>query len=609
MTDYYAVGTGNFQGGNIWALTSGGAASVQTPTSSDNVIFDTHSTGNVTIGTNSNCLNFTMTAPGAGTITMGGTAVLNIYGSMTLNTGMTFAPNVASIINFLGTTTGLTIKHAGYLLANMNYNGVGGEWTWQDNQTNVSGAAVTITLTNGSLLTNGFSAGAANGISLSSSNSNVRSLTLGSTTWKLNPTQQAAIWDLGTTTNLTFSAASSTIVLGGDSTFNGGGLTYGTVTGSLLPGNGADNLINGANTFANLTLSNNGNSQQDFAYRLSADQVVTGTFTANGSASTANTRNYIASNIKGTQRTITAATVSASYLDLQDIIGAGAASWNLSAITGLSGDMGGNSGITFTPATSQYYRTTNAAGNDWSQAAKWFTATGGGGSAGHVPLPQDTAIFDANSFTAANSTLGNSVFHLSRMDWTGVSSNTTFQNLVAAQAYGDMTLSSGMVLTLANAFTFQKRGALAVTTNGLTLPWPITLDSATGSWPLTTNVTTSNTFLLTSGTLALSAKLQATAITLAGGTTTDAGAAGEYKGTTFSATGGTHVIRKLTLSSTFAQSGSSSITVPVGGSGSWATSWTWTGVLFTFLTQGPTTWTAGTYLVGASSSGVSWLSC
>lgn len=87
----------------------------------------------------------------------------------------------------------------------------------------------------------------------------------------------------------------------------------------------------------------------------------------------------IESFIKGTQVTITADTVTASNVDIQDMLGAGSASWNLSAITGNSGDCGGNTGITFTtPVTT-----------DWQAGATWSTATW----SSRVPLPQDTATF------------------------------------------------------------------------------------------------------------------------------------------------------------------------------------------------------------------------
>lgn len=610
MTTYYLVGSsGNWQGGTIWALTSGGTATAQTPTSADDVVFDLHSTGTVTVASGSNCHNLTMTAPGAATISMPTSlASLNIYGSMTLAAGITFSSSTTATINFLGTTTGLTVTHAGYLLPNMTYNGVGGEWTWQDNQTNLSANNIAISLINGSLITNNFSAGAANGISLLSNNSNVRSFNLGTTTWKLKTAGNGIIWDLGTITNLTFSGASSTITLGASTTFNGGGLVYGTVTDVLQAG-GVDVLINGANHYTNLTLSNNGGTSNVNAYRLGADQIVSGTFTTNG-ATGLNARVYITSNVKGTARAISAGAVSASYADFQDIKGAGTASWNISAITGGSGDCGGNSGITFTQAANQYYQT--SVSDNWNNAAKWFLGTNGGGGAGRIPLPQDTAIFDANSVTAAGKTITNLLYRLPKIDFTGMLNSPTVDFSAGAgdvSIFGDLTLISGMTLAMNKILTIEKRSVMLFNEAGQTWPGAITLDNANGSWPITANFALSGAFLLNSGTLPLSAQLIATTISLAGGATTDAGSLGQYKGTTFSCTGGSHTIRKLTISSTFAQS-AGTIIIPVGGNGTWATSWTWTGITFVFTANGPITWSAGSYLVGANGgSGGSWLSC
>lgn len=66
-----------------------------------------------------------------------------------------------------------------------------------------------------------------------SSNANVRTLTMGSITWSLASTAITTIWDLATTTNLTFNVNISTIKLTGSTantrTFAGGGLTYNNI--------------------------------------------------------------------------------------------------------------------------------------------------------------------------------------------------------------------------------------------------------------------------------------------------------------------------------------------------------------------------------------------
>jgi hypothetical protein len=71
----------------------------------------------------------------------------------------------------------------------------------------------------------------------------------------------------------------------------------------------------------------------------------------NGNSAT--NRVLVFSGTLGTPRTITAANVSVTNADFRDITGAGAGNWNLSAVSGGSGDAGGNSGITFTTGQTQ----------------------------------------------------------------------------------------------------------------------------------------------------------------------------------------------------------------------------------------------------------------
>jgi len=75
-------------------------------------------------------------------------------------------------------------------------------------------------------------------------------------------------------------------------------------------------------------------------------------------------------------------------VDFKDITGAGAASWDMSAAAGYTGDCGGNSmkalgAAAFTTATTQHW--TNANNGDWSLNTNWTS---------RVPLPQDSVIMD-----------------------------------------------------------------------------------------------------------------------------------------------------------------------------------------------------------------------
>ncbi len=668
MTDYYAVGTGNFQGGNIWALTSGGAPSVQTPTSSDNVIFDTHSTGTVTIGTNSNCLSFTMTAPGAGTITMGGTAVLNIAGNMSLAAGMTFAPNAASTINFTSTSAGQTVTSAGYRLGIINFNGVGGAWQLQDALNPVAG--VSITLTNGSLDTNGQAVGATSGVVFLSSNSNTRSLTLGSTTWTLPNSVTAGVlhWNITNPAGMTLSAASSTINSlntsnGGfttaslNPTFAGGGLQYGTVQALLITSGTI--YITGSNTFTNLTLTTTNVGLITSGFVFGSNQIITGTLTATGN--TIARRAFFYSDTIGTPRTLTAAVVTMASVDLRDIVGAGVGNWDLSAITGGSGDCGGNSGIIFNSPKNCYLKTT--VDTSYSSITKWFTTSGGSTQiTPAMPMVQDTCYIDVSAFPAGTHIYTSDLPRSAGLDFTGVNTllgvNLTSGAVGDQEYYGSIILAAnctGVFIPNPTILYFCGRGNYQLKDAGLgwasggniamyapggkitqadnlTTGTTTTFSCTAGTWDdggfttsfkattvnggtlKITNTWSCTTFAMSSGVMNLSGQINASStITLSGGTTNDSGAAGEYKGTNFSCTNGTHTLRKLTLSSTFAQSGGS-ITVPALGTITWGTAstWTWTPNTFVFTTGGIPTWTGSSLVVAAaivSSNGGSWLSC
>lgn len=237
-----------------WALTSGGVGGQAVPTSSDNVFFDANSGANVItmqgVGITNNCLNFDATGY-TGSFNVSGNGGLVIAGSLTLSATQTGGFTVGNV-SFSSTTTGNTITTNGNTINTasngISFTGVGGGWTLQDNLT-----CDGITLTNGSLNTNGVTVtlNNANGLQFSSSNSNVRTLTLGASTIILQNGANTP-WNMATITNLTFNAGTSTIKLNYTSalnqTFAGGGLTYNNVwfSRSTLT---SSMTISGSNTF------------------------------------------------------------------------------------------------------------------------------------------------------------------------------------------------------------------------------------------------------------------------------------------------------------------------------------------------------------------------
>jgi hypothetical protein len=120
----------------------------------------------------------------------------------------------------------------------------------------------------------------------------------------------------------------------------------------------------------------------------------------------------------------------------------GAATFDLSNCTGLSGDCGGNSGIIFTSAVPQFYKHTSGACT-WNDATKWFSDADKT-IAGRVPLPQDDATFDATSFTGI-STITVDCPRIGRsLNMEGVNQAVTFSLANNIECYGSYVLGQNI---------------------------------------------------------------------------------------------------------------------------------------------------------------------
>lgn len=254
--------------------------------------------------------------------------------------------------------------------------------------------------------------------------------------------------------------------------------------------------VNGSFTF--FDFQSDGQASKTVVLEIFSNITVSGTLTLAGNSAV--NRQLIRSSARGTARTITSATNAISNADFQDITGAGAASWNLSAITGLSGDCGGNSGITFTPPVTNYW--VGGTGN-WDAVAEWASSSGGSGGTGRVPLPQDTARFDANSFSAGSQTVTQNMTRIGSMDWTGVTNTPTLTTSTAASVFGSITLVSGMTLTGSTpAYTFEGRGSYTIANAGKTWAKGLLIDAPGSSYTLQDALLTTGPFTLASGTIA-----------------------------------------------------------------------------------------------------------
>jgi hypothetical protein len=497
MATYYWVGgagTWDATTTTNWATSSGGAGSAGVPTSADNAIFDTLSNATayaVTVGTNAVAQDITIAGPLSGnvTIALAGTGVINCYGSwLNAATGVVFSTTSGAAINFLATTTGKTVTTNSVALGAMVivFNGVGGGWILGSAFTTTG----TFTVTAGSFDTGNFALVASQ---LSSSNSNVRAVILGSSALTL--ANSVSPWVLTTTTNVTLNAGTSTINCSGAAPiFSGGGLTYYNVNFTSTSGNNSTN-ITGVNTFNNLTQSSP--TTQRRIIGLSNNQTITGTLTL-GASNAYNARVQVTSNAPGIAFVITAATVATlSDVDFRDITVAGAsAPWSGTRL----GNGLGNTGITFAAGKTVYWNL--VAGGNWSATA-WATSSGGAVATANFPLAQDTAIIDNTGLTAGNQITMDLAWWMGTLNVTRTNA-WTFACGSSPFIYGDTTLTSATTVAGTANFTFLGQGLTQTfTTNGVSLTTGVIQQSVGGTLVLNGAVTSLRTVTLNNGTLNL----------------------------------------------------------------------------------------------------------
>lgn len=308
------AGTQNWSA-TAWATESGGTPAINNfPLAQDTAVFDnTGSVDTVTMqGFNIGTIN---AGSRTSAMTLSGTGAPTIYGDVSYGSGVT--PSNGGAYTFSGTGT-QTYTTAGKSVVNSIFiNKTTGTFQHGDAYTSSSNMEVTA----GSYTTQNYNISYAN---FSSSNTNTRSITLGTST--LTGGSSSPI-TFTTSTGLTFSGASSTINLAAASTktFRGGGQTFGTV--SSTGGTTSALTITGSNTFGTLTNS----AYTYMIWTAGTTQEITN-FTYSGDVSNV-VRWY--SSIPGQRATIKQASATA--------VGAN------------SVDGGNNSGLTFTGTSPDYF--------------------------------------------------------------------------------------------------------------------------------------------------------------------------------------------------------------------------------------------------------------
>ena len=160
--------------------------------------------------------------------------------------------------------------------------------------------------------------------SVSSSNTNTRTIGLGTKTWTISG--NGTVWDTSTVTGLTITGTSSTIEMtdtsSASSTFAGGGKTFGNIYWSRGPSSGS-NFITGSNTF--IDFKDDGSFAHSLLFTHTTTTTVT-TFTVSGTPGNLITLN---SDDNSNTHTLTAATgtISSDYLNIQHSVASGATGW------------------------------------------------------------------------------------------------------------------------------------------------------------------------------------------------------------------------------------------------------------------------------------------
>lgn len=472
MADRYWVGgTASWDGtaGTKWATTSGGTGGASVPTSVDDVFFTDLSTGTCTIATGNtgaksiNCTGFT------GTIT--GTAAISVAGSITLSTGMTYTHTGTVTI-----TATATLITAGKTFSGLSVSA--GTVTLGDA---INTGTRDLAVTGGTFDTAGYNLTAGRCTSAGGTRTIL---------WRTSTVTVSGQFGTNFGSGLTFNAGTSSLILtGSDATMsnNNTGFTFYDVSFTSTAGTGRG--LSPAAIYNNITIAGP-SADSLIRVNLQGNVTVNGTLSITGT--TPNKRVGFVSNIIGSARTLTVATLSADHCDFEDITLAGAAS--PASPTG-AGNCGNNTNITFPSAKTVYRVGTNSA---WGDASGWAASSGGTGSSTNFPLPQDTAIVD-NATTGTTLTFGN--YNRSSLDMSSRTNAITLDTgAFTTVFYGSFILGSGVTLSVSFTQSYRGRVTSTLSTAGKTLGFPLNIDAPGGTLQLGSALTSTASLTVTRGT-------------------------------------------------------------------------------------------------------------
>jgi hypothetical protein len=250
-TVYWNLAGTQFWYANGWATSSGGTPAVNNfPLAQDTAVFDdAGAAGSIAPNGPWNIGTIDMSArTTAFTFNFLSVTAPAIYGSLTFFSNLTLGGGLSGLV-FAGRGVTQTITSAGKTFPSPNtftINNLTGTIQLAD----AFSSLASITFTSGTFNANNYNVTCT---TFASNNSNTRTITMGSGTWTLSGT--GTVWNLATTTGLTFNKDTANIVLSDTSTtartFAGGGRTYNNLT--IGGATGTSTLtITGTNTFGTI---------------------------------------------------------------------------------------------------------------------------------------------------------------------------------------------------------------------------------------------------------------------------------------------------------------------------------------------------------------------
>ena len=277
---YWNLAGGGNWSATGWATSSGGAVSNNNfPLAQDTCLFEAtglNSGSTVTIDAAFNIGALNMSARTTNTMTLACSQSPSIYGNWTNGTGVTLSGT--ETLTFAGRGS-QTLTSAGRTFTQgFTIDTPGGSVTLQDAFETNRASETALSLNNGTFDANSYNVTLSDG-AFSSSNSNTRTIAIGSGTWSI--ARSSTAWNVGTVTNLTVTGTGTiSLTSASTKTFNGGGISYSGIT--LNQGGAGQLTISGNNTLANITNTYSATGATTLNFGATTQRVAD--FTATGTA-------------------------------------------------------------------------------------------------------------------------------------------------------------------------------------------------------------------------------------------------------------------------------------------------------------------------------------